>query len=53
VVRAAIEHLPLQFPGSTVVGAAVIGPGEKLVGADLTAPELVLGYLRSLPRVAE
>lgn len=35
VVRAAIEHLPSQFPGATVVGAALVGPGEKLVDADL------------------
>ena len=37
VVRAAIEHLPLRFPGSTVVGAVLIGPGEKLEEGDLAA----------------
>ena len=37
VVRAAIQHLPLRIPGSTVVGAALIGPGEKLVEGDLAA----------------
>ncbi len=35
VVRAAIQHLPLRIPGSTVVGAALIGPGEKLDESDL------------------
>jgi cyclic 2,3-diphosphoglycerate synthetase len=35
VVRAAIEHLPLRIPGSTVVGAALVGSGEKLQEADL------------------
>jgi cyclic 2,3-diphosphoglycerate synthetase len=35
VVRAAIEHLSATIPSSTVVGAALIGPGEKLVDTDL------------------
>ena len=37
VVRAAIEHLRLRIPGSTVVGAALVGPGEKLAEAELAA----------------
>ena len=37
VVRAAIEHLPLRIPGSTVVGAALVGSGEKLAEGDLAA----------------
>ena len=35
VVRAAIEHFRAAIPGSTVVAAALIGPGEKLVDGDL------------------
>ena len=35
VVRAAIQHLPLRIPGSTVVGAALVGSGEKLLEGDL------------------
>jgi cyclic 2,3-diphosphoglycerate synthetase len=38
VVRAAIEHLPSRVPGVLVVGAALIGGGEKLAGPD--HPEL-------------
>ena len=30
VVRAAIEHLPTRVPGCEVVGAALVGGGEKL-----------------------
>ena len=30
VVRAAIDHLPSRVPGAVVVGAALIGGGEKL-----------------------
>jgi cyclic 2,3-diphosphoglycerate synthetase len=33
VVRAAIEHLPALVPGATVVGAVLLGGGEKLAGA--------------------
>jgi cyclic 2,3-diphosphoglycerate synthetase len=32
VVRAAIESLPRRFPGVEVVGAALLGGGEKLAG---------------------
>ncbi|MDQ4097238.1 MAG: 2,3-diphosphoglycerate synthetase [Actinomycetota bacterium] len=35
VVRAAIERLEATVPSATVVGAALIGPGEKLVDDDL------------------
>ena len=35
VVRAAIAHVPLSVPGSTVVGALLVGRGEKLVDGDL------------------
>ena len=35
VVRAAIEHLSFTIPGSTVVAAALVGPGEKLADGDL------------------
>ncbi|HEX2023425.1 MAG TPA: hypothetical protein VHF00_01875 [Acidimicrobiales bacterium] len=35
VVRAAIDHLPSRLPGGVVVGAAVIGGGEKLATTDL------------------
>lgn len=35
VVRAAIEHVPLDIPGSAVVGAVLVGPGDKLAGDDL------------------
>ena len=41
VVRAAIEHLPERIPGAVVVGAALLGGGEKLA-ADL-ADDLGLG----------
>jgi cyclic 2,3-diphosphoglycerate synthase len=34
VVRAAIEHLPTRAPGAVVVGAALIGGGEKLADPD-------------------
>ena len=34
VVRAAIEHLPSRLPGAEVVGAALIGGGEKLAATD-------------------
>ena len=34
VVRAAIDHLPSRLPGGMVVGAAVIGGGEKLATTD-------------------
>ena len=34
VVRAAIDHLPSRVPGAEVVGAALIGSGEKLAGTD-------------------
>ncbi|HEX2042907.1 MAG TPA: hypothetical protein VHF24_09755 [Acidimicrobiales bacterium] len=34
VVRAAIDHLPSRLPGGVVVGAAVIGGGEKLATTD-------------------
>ena len=33
MVRAAIEHLPALVPGAEVVGAALLGGGEKLSGA--------------------
>ncbi len=33
VVRAAIDHLPSRFPGSTVVAAALLGGSEKLLAA--------------------
>lgn len=32
VVRAAIQHLPSRLPGAEVVGAALVGGGEKLAG---------------------
>lgn len=32
MVRAAIEHLPALVPGATVVGAVLLGGGEKLAG---------------------
>jgi cyclic 2,3-diphosphoglycerate synthetase len=32
VVRAAIEHLPTLVPGAAVVGAVLLGGGEKLAG---------------------
>jgi cyclic 2,3-diphosphoglycerate synthetase len=32
VVRATIEQLPVRFPGADVVGAALLGGGEKLAG---------------------
>ena len=35
VVRAAIEHVSSSTPGATVVAAALVGPGEKLVDGDL------------------
>ncbi|MGH9280324.1 MAG: 2,3-diphosphoglycerate synthetase [Acidimicrobiales bacterium] len=35
VVRAAIQHIPLEIPGSMVVGAVLLGPGEKLASDDL------------------
>jgi len=35
VVRAAIDHLSATFARTTVVGAALIGPGEKLADGDL------------------
>ena len=38
VVRAAIEQLPTREPGAVVVGAALVGGGEKLAGPD--HPEL-------------
>ena len=41
VVRAAIEQLPERIPGAVVVGAALLGGGEKLA-ADLAA-DLGLG----------
>lgn len=34
VVRAAIDRLPSRFPGSSVVGAALLGGSEKLTAAD-------------------
>ncbi|MGH9285885.1 MAG: 2,3-diphosphoglycerate synthetase, partial [Acidimicrobiales bacterium] len=40
VVRAAIEHLPDRFPGSRVIGAALLGGSEKLAGTGL--PDLGL-----------
>ena len=33
VVRAAIDHLPTLVPGADVVGAVLLGGGEKLAGA--------------------
>ena len=33
VVRAAIDHLPALVPGADVVGAVLLGGGEKLAGA--------------------
>jgi cyclic 2,3-diphosphoglycerate synthase len=41
VVRAAIDELPRRLPGAVVVGAALLGGGEKLA-ADLP-PDLGLG----------
>jgi cyclic 2,3-diphosphoglycerate synthetase len=39
VVRAAIEHLATLVPGADVVGAALLGGGEKLAGAmDIGVP---------------
>ena len=43
VVRAAVDRLPSRFPGSTVVGAALLGGSEKLTAADEGELEARLG----------
>ncbi|MEO7836998.1 MAG: 2,3-diphosphoglycerate synthetase [Acidimicrobiales bacterium] len=42
-MRAAIDHLPSRFPGSTVVAAALLGGSEKLVTAAGRELEAQLG----------
>ena len=39
-MRAAIDHLPATIPGARVVGAVLLGGGEKLARPDHLAAEL-------------
>ena len=49
VIRAAIEHLPLRLPGAEVVGAALLGGGEKLVAGLPTDLGLGVDVVRGDP----